>query len=65
LNGTASVQSNVTLITLHAATKEATNTISNPNNIVPVATTITRVGQKFQHIAPPYSIQVLKIGFNL
>jgi alpha-L-arabinofuranosidase len=65
LDGTASVQSNVTLITLHAATKEATNTISNPNNIVPVATTITRVGQKFQHIAPPYSIQVLKIGFNL
>jgi alpha-N-arabinofuranosidase len=60
LPGAEAVKGTAKLVTLQAKTKEATNTINNPANIVPVTTTIRGVGRTFRHTTPPYSIQVLE-----
>lgn len=60
--GAIEVKSAAKLVTLKANTKEATNTINKPTNIVPVTTTIKGLGKTFHHVAPPFSIEVLEIG---
>lgn len=64
LAGATHIQNRATLVTLTAKTKETTNTITNPENIVPVTSTISGVGHTLRHTVPPYSIQVLDIGLN-
>lgn len=49
------------LVTLDARSTQATNTIDQPNNIVPVETTLRNVGSTLHHTMPAYSIQVLSI----
>ena len=62
LIGAAEVKRDAKLITLKSKTKENTNTIRNPNNIVPVTTTIQGLTTNYRHVAPPYSIQVLEVN---
>jgi alpha-N-arabinofuranosidase len=64
LIGAAHLRNRAALVTLKARTTDATNTITNPENIVPVTTTIDSVGASLRHTAPPYSIEVLEINFN-
>jgi alpha-N-arabinofuranosidase len=64
LDGNAKLQSRGTLVTLKARTKEATNTIGNPENIVPATTMLDGVGPTFRHTMPPYAIEVLEVGFK-
>jgi alpha-N-arabinofuranosidase len=62
LIGAAEAKSDAKLITLKSKTKENTNTILNPNNIVPITTTIKGLATSYRHVAPPYSIQVLEVN---
>jgi alpha-N-arabinofuranosidase len=64
LEGATHVGDRATLVTLAAKTKEATNTITNPKNIVPITTSISGVGASFHRTVPPYSIQVLELTLN-
>lgn len=50
--------------TLKANTIWATNTIANPNRIVPVRSKLTIKGEFLEHEMPPYSIQVLEIDMK-
>jgi alpha-N-arabinofuranosidase len=61
LQGAKKVKSEAKLITLHAPTTEATNTITDPKRIVPVQSKLNTVAEKFHHTSPGYSIQVLEI----
>jgi alpha-N-arabinofuranosidase len=49
------------LDTLKANTTWATNTITNPNRIVPARSKLTVNGGRLEQVLPPYSIQVLAI----
>jgi alpha-N-arabinofuranosidase len=58
--GTRSAQ----LDTLKGNTIWATNTITNPNRIVPVRSKLTVQGERLEQVLPPYSIQVLEIDLK-
>ncbi len=49
------------LITLSAKSTQATNSLSEPRNIVPVETTLHGVGNTWRHEMPAYSIQVVQV----
>ena len=61
LHGAGKIKREGLLSTLKAHTNEETNSISEPNRIVPVKTKLTNVAEKFHHTAPGYSIQVLEV----
>lgn len=48
-------------VVLHANHPEETNSINNPDNIVPHSMIIKGISRKFTHIFPAYSITVLRI----
>jgi len=50
--------------TLKANTIWATNTITDPNRIVPTRSRVTVTGDRLQHSMPPYSIQVLEVDLK-
>jgi alpha-L-arabinofuranosidase len=50
--------------TLRANTTWATNSITEPNRIVPVRSKLTLNGEKAEYSLPPYSIQVLEIDLK-
>jgi alpha-N-arabinofuranosidase len=49
------------LVMLKARSTQATNTIDEPTNIVPVESTIKNVGSTLHYMAPAYSIQAIQI----
>ena len=49
------------LVLLKAGSTQATNTIDEPNKIVPVEATLRNVANDLHYTAPAYSIQVLQI----
>jgi alpha-N-arabinofuranosidase len=49
------------LVTLKGETSQATNSIDDPERVVPVESTIELTGPRIRHTMPPYSIQVLCI----
>lgn len=51
------------VISLHAATFEATNTIGDPNSIHPVESSISLSDRRFSHTVPPLSIEVIDVAF--
>lgn len=61
LNGVTGIANTGKLITLTGAALAQTNTIAMPKRIVPVQTTLSNAGQKFNHSVPAYSIQVLEL----
>ncbi|MBV8629442.1 MAG: carbohydrate binding domain-containing protein [Silvibacterium sp.] len=61
LGGAGKIGSTATLVSLHALTNEATNTITEPAKIVPVKNQIQNVSAGFHHTVPGYSIEVLDI----
>jgi alpha-N-arabinofuranosidase len=62
LSGTAQVKREGTLITLTAVTNEQTNSITDPNRIIPVERKLKNVSVHFRHEIPGYAIQVLEIA---
>ncbi|MBV8673006.1 MAG: alpha-N-arabinofuranosidase [Acidobacteriaceae bacterium] len=61
LAGAGKIGSTATLISLHALTNEATNSITEPTRIVPVKTQLKNISADFHHTVPGYSIEVLDI----
>ena len=57
----ANLASTGKLVTLSARNTQATNTIDQPANIVPVESTLRNVSGTLHHTMPAYSIQVLSI----
>jgi len=51
------------LYTLSGKTPNATNTITNPNVIVPVESSVAVSGASFEHSFAPYSINVLELSY--
>jgi alpha-L-arabinofuranosidase len=60
LNGVTGVSSTGTATSLIGASSTATNSITNPTNIVPVVSTVTGLGTSFSHSFPGNSITVLQ-----
>jgi alpha-N-arabinofuranosidase len=63
LTGVEKVQPEAKLITLSGKTPNATNTIANPEAIVPVERKIEVDGPKFEQSIAPYSINVLELNY--
>jgi alpha-N-arabinofuranosidase len=61
LNGAKGIDKNGRLIALSAKTTAATNSITQPEAIVPVESGLHDVGAQFSHTVPGYSIEVLEL----
>jgi alpha-N-arabinofuranosidase len=55
----AKVAATAKLVSLSAHNTQETNSIDDPNRIVPVETTLRDASNHFKHTLPPYSIQVV------
>jgi alpha-N-arabinofuranosidase len=64
LSGLGAAAHTVRVETLRANTTWATNTITNPSRVVPVSSTATIQGERLDHLAPGYAIQVLQIDLK-
>jgi len=62
ISGLTSVESAGKATTLAAASPEDTNTITEPNKIVPVTADLTGLGSDFNRTVPPYSITILELN---
>jgi alpha-L-arabinofuranosidase len=63
LEGVSSINKEAKLITLSGKSPNATNTITQPNAIVPIESRIQVAGPKFDHRFEPYSINVLELTY--
>lgn len=61
LNGAAKVSPEATVITVKGDKPTDTNTIDDPQNIVPVTSTEKGVRKNFKQSFPPYSVTVMQI----
>lgn len=61
LDGVTKVLPEATLVTIKGNKPDDTNTISDPQNIIPVITTVKGIGKSFQQSLPPYSVTVMQI----
>ena len=62
LNGLQDVRPEGETVTLRAAGPQETNTINEPQKIVPVTTPLKNVAPTFEHTFPPWSITVLELN---
>jgi alpha-N-arabinofuranosidase len=63
LDGASKAGREAKLITLSGKTPNATNSITNPNALVPVEQQIQIAGPKFEQSFAPYSINVLELSY--
>jgi alpha-N-arabinofuranosidase len=63
LEGAPGVGREATLISLSGKSPNATNSIANPNVVVPVESHMHTTGAKFEHRYAPYSINVLELSY--
>jgi alpha-N-arabinofuranosidase len=61
LSGLATVEPKGQAITMSASSPDDTNSITEPNKIVPVTTSVDGLGASFARTFPPYSITVLQM----
>ena len=61
LDGAPDVRKIAKVVTLHANTLAATNSIDHPERIVPLESRFERAGGNFTYEMPPYSIQVIRL----
>jgi alpha-N-arabinofuranosidase len=62
LAGANSVKPTAKLVRLSAPSTATTNSIADPQRVVPVESTVKAVGKEFTRTLPGYSIEVLDIG---
>jgi alpha-N-arabinofuranosidase len=63
IEGAGKVSPQAKLITLSGKTPNATNSITNPDAIVPIEHSIAVAGPKFKQTFAPYSINVLELSY--
>ena len=61
LGGLGAAARTARIQTLHAESNSATNTIHDPERIVPLRSTLSVQGERLQYTVPAYSIQVLEL----
>jgi alpha-N-arabinofuranosidase len=61
LKGVVSVTADATVTVIKGDKPEDTNSITEPEKIVPASSTIKGVKQNFEHVLPPYSVSILQI----
>lgn len=61
LNGDVKLAKNATLIEIKGEKPEDTNTISDPENIVPVTSQINGISTSFKQKLAPYSVNILEL----
>ena len=61
LQATGAVMPQGMLTVIKADHAEDTNTISEPDKIVPLTTAIKGIGKKFQQIFPAYSVSIVQL----
>jgi alpha-L-arabinofuranosidase len=61
LDGVPEVKKIAKVVTLRASTTAATNSIREPEKIVPIESRFERVSSQFTYELPPYSIQVIRL----
>jgi len=61
LKGNVKVAPDATLVVLKSDKPEDTNTIEDPEKVVPVTSKLTGVSKSFTHTFAPYSVNVVKI----
>jgi alpha-L-arabinofuranosidase len=64
LNGLGAGTHRAHIDTLKANTTWATNTITQPERIVPVRSTAAIKGERLQHVMPGYAIQVVEVDLK-
>jgi alpha-N-arabinofuranosidase len=62
LNGVTKVNKEARLTTLRGNTPEETNSITDPQRVMPVSSTIRNAATSFEHTVPPYSVEVLDLA---
>lgn len=62
LKGATGVSPNGTVTVLKGASLDDTNTITDPEHVVPVTAKLSGIGKTFNHRFDPYSITVVKIN---
>jgi alpha-N-arabinofuranosidase len=63
IDGATAVGHEAILTTLSGKTPNATNSITNPDEVVPVEHRIQVAGPKFEHSFAPYSVNVLELSY--
>jgi len=63
LDGAPALGQQGKLIALSAKSPDATNSIANPEAVVPVERTISVSGSKFEQTFAPYSVNVLELSY--
>ncbi len=63
LTGVNKLAAKATLTTMSGKTPNATNSITHPDAVVPVAHTVTVSGPKFTQTFVPYSVNVLELSY--
>ncbi len=61
LDGAGDIKKIANVVTLHASTLAATNSIDHPEKILPIESRIEKAGSQFTYSMPPYSIQVIRL----
>lgn len=61
LTGVSGVSGTARLIALHGESREETNSIDRPTQIVPVESAISGMSTDFRHTMPAFSIQILEL----
>ena len=56
----SSIVGTAKLVSLHGNTMRETNSIDDPERILPVESKLKDVSSHFHHTLPPYSIQVIQ-----
>jgi alpha-L-arabinofuranosidase len=60
LRGVSSTATTATSITMSGSSTQATNSVTNPANVVPVTGTVSGIGTSFSNTFSPYSITILE-----
>jgi alpha-N-arabinofuranosidase len=61
LNGASTVSATGTAIVLSGSSPGATNTLSSPNTVVPVTSSLSGLSSSFSYSFAPYSVTVLAL----
>ena len=61
LKGVANVSANAKEIVIKGDKPDDTNSITDPEKIIPVSTVINGIKQNFEHVLPPYSVTILQL----
>jgi alpha-N-arabinofuranosidase len=64
LSGVAKLAPQATLTTMSGKTPNATNSITHPDAVVPVARKVPVAGPKFAQTFAPYSVNVLELSYD-